>query len=166
MITHSLNIILKKSLNYKFRRGFIKYLSSLDYEEFESLFVYYANIISTLLIKYSNKKIRFLSRDWFKYKILNIKYDIFFFLFIKGNREFLLEISKSMTQRNEEREKTLNEIDRLQHIINDLYAKEILVNVSFTQQDKIEVITLIYVAIDTAKELEKLLNSLNHDKKN
>jgi len=71
-MTHRLSIILNKCYNKKFREGFIKYLASLDFAEFDKLFQYYMNVISLLLWRYQKDKIRFFSIKWFKYKIFSV----------------------------------------------------------------------------------------------
>ena len=85
MITHRLNYILKKCKRSKFRNGYIKYLESLDYEEFKYLLSYYMQTITRLVIKYNSKNIKLFSRNWFKYYFLKRKYYKLFNIFFTSN---------------------------------------------------------------------------------
>ena len=82
---NKLNVILKKCSNKKFRKGYVKYLASLDYKEFETLFIHYVEIVTTLSGRYALKKIKFLSKDWFKKRAANKKYDLVYDLFYDAN---------------------------------------------------------------------------------
>jgi hypothetical protein len=160
MINHRLNIILKKSSKSKYRKGFVKYLSSLDYKEFESLFLYYTNIISTLIIRYSTNKIKFLSKKWFNNLSINRKYNKLYYLFFNANSDYMAELSKNIQIRNEKREKLLQEIEQLQNIIKTLYSKEIIISTPLEQQNIIDMIILMSNAIDAEEELKKLIEEL------
>ena len=68
---HRLNVILKSITNKNVKHGFIKYLSSLDFEDFEYLLEHYFTAILRLMFRYKNKKANFLSKQWFINKKIN-----------------------------------------------------------------------------------------------
>ena len=123
MITR-LNSILKTCSNKNARKGFIKYITSLDYIEFEVLFIHYTTIFAKLFIKYSSKKIKKFSKDWFKKKALDVKYDKMYALFADANFTFIIEFNKNLREKNIQREKILQEIEDVKKIINSVFSKE------------------------------------------
>ena len=165
-MTHRLSIILNKCYNKKFREGFIKYLASLDFAEFDKLFQYYMNVISLLLWRYQKDKIRFFSIKWFKYKILNYKYNQLYYMFSESNFQFVIIINENMKIENRRREKLISELDDVQKSIESLYNHQLLITLPIlSKQDLIDFSVLIIDNIYLKDELKKLLDEVKEFKK-
>ena len=165
-MTHRLSIILSKCYNKKFREGFIKYLASLDFAEFDKLFQYYMNVISLLLWRYQKDKIRFFSIKLFKYKILNYKYNQLYYMFSESNFQFVIIINENMKIENRRREKLISELDDVQKSIESLYNHQLLITLPIlSKQDLIDFSVLIIDNIYLKDELKKLLDEVKEFKK-
>ena len=162
MTKHRLNIILKKCSDKEFRKGYIKYIKSLDYKEFESLFIYYNTIISILMIRYSSKDIKKNTKDWYKQKELDKKYDQLYDLFAEANFDYIIEFNKILNEKNIIREKLLKEIEEVKEIINSLHTKEVTVNLPPSFTDEINILMLISHTIFSKIELQRLMEELNN----
>mgnify|MGYP000848835058 CR=1 FL=1 len=123
---HRLNLILKKSrYNYNFKKGYIKYLSSLDFKEFEELFSHYVEVIAIALKKYDTEKIKLLSKDWFKYKSLIRKYNTVFSIFFQANYDFTLDIIHRLEVRNNIKEEIIKNMQLLLNIsYNNIFSQD------------------------------------------
>ncbi len=159
-----LNTILKSCSNKNFRKGFIKYIASLDYKEFEELFTHYTTIFAHLFIKYSSKELKKYSKDWFKEISLNNKYNEMYALFAEANFTFILEFNKNIGDRNRKREEILQEIEDIKKIINSVFSKEFVINLPPSQYQKIEILMLICNSIYAESELKRLMEELNKTK--
>jgi hypothetical protein len=159
-----LNTILKTCYNKNSRKGFIKYITSLDYNEFENMFLHYTTVFAHLFIKYSSKKIKKYSKDWFKEIVLNDKYDKIYALFAEANFSYILEFNKNIGERNKKREKILQEIEDVKKIINSVFSKEFVINLPPSQYQKIEILMLICNSIYAENELKRLIEELNKTK--
>jgi hypothetical protein len=159
-----LNVILKKCKNYKFRKGFIKYLSSLDFEEFEQIYNKYVRIIIRLIIRYRNKKIKFLSKDWFKNQILENKWDRLHTIFVESNFAFVTRVNNNDRTKNNKTRKILTDIDvvreTLKNINENVNAKTIEITDYSTQEEIFNFYVLLVDSIYLSLELEKLKDEL------
>jgi len=153
-----LNDILKKSLNYKFRKGFIKYLSTLEYDEFNEIYKHYTSILLTLIFRYRKDKFIIFSKKWFNYRILQYKYHYIFKLFFTANPKFI-------ERSNIETKKYNNEVSNLIDLINE--KSEILQNISKTPMfltqysTNKDFIKYYLVIVDNVYNYEILINAMN-----
>lgn len=160
-----LSELLKKCSNKKYKKGYIKYLASLDYKEYEKLFLYYFEVISILLIRYDHEYKRF-SKNWFKYKKINKLYEKLYNLFFDSNHVFLLIASEKLKKSDEEKEKIFQKIEELKKIIQAIFETELYVNIPPTNEDFISIMILLTNSLYAKNELNKLLEELNNLQKN
>lgn len=161
---HRLNLILKKCSDKEFRKGFVKYIESLDYKEFEALFIHYTTIIATLMIRYSAKTIKKYSVDWFKQKAINRKYDQLYNLFADANFLFVVQFNKNIGDRNLKREEILQKIEDIKKFISVAFNKDVILNIPLLQNDKIKIIIMLTNSAYAEKELKRLMEELNKTK--
>lgn len=160
-----LSELLKKCSNKKYRAGYIKYLSALDYKEYEKIFLYYFEVISVLLIRY-DKGYKKYSKKWFKYKKINKLYDRLYNLFFESNHVFLLVATENLKKSDEQKEKIFQKIEEIKKSIQSIFETEIVVNIPPTNKDYISIMLLIINTLYAKNELNKLLEELNKFKKN
>jgi hypothetical protein len=164
MIINRLNDILRKCSNTKFRRGYIKYLRSLDFKEFEKIFIHYSTALQIIIIRYTNS--RFLSKNWFKKQILQIKFNTLCQIFFEANYNYLISIKNNIDSINNRREKILTDIKNMQAVLNiilenvDNYNRTI--KKILTAQDLIYFNIVIINNIYFTDEIEKLIKELNN----
>lgn len=163
-MVHRLSVILKKCSNKKFRNGFVKYLTSLDFVEFNALFIYYINVIGLMLHKYNKNKIRFFSIKWFKKKIVDYKYNQLYYIFSDANFAFITIINENMKHENVRSQIILDEIDDIKNSIENLYNKELVINLPLSKEDVIELSVLIIDNIYLRDELKKLVDEIKRTK--
>jgi len=156
-----LSTILNKISNRKFRKGYIKYITSLDYKEYETLFVYNTEVVNVLSNRYLTKKYKFLSKGWFKSVSLKMKYDLFYNCFITANPQFMLDLNKNLKNRNRRREKILKSLADIREKIEKTYSMEIIIYDPPTFEDKVKLILMVANSISIEKELKMLLNEFN-----
>lgn len=159
MITR-LNDILTKCSNIKFKTGYIKYLKSLNFEEFEKIFVYYASVIQIVAIKYENS--RFFTKKWFKKYLLQLKFNILCNIFFEANFDYLIKIKDNIDIINKKREKILINIKNNKETLNNvLQLKFNVYKIPMTKEDLINFNILIIDNIYLTNELENLIYELN-----
>ena len=117
----TLNAILKKcKFNRKYKKNFILYLSSLDFDEFGFLYFYYTSII----IKRYKSEYKLFSKQWFKTFFLAYKLKYILNIFNSANSEYILRLKNNV----EQLELLKNEIDEnfkiLSKIQTDLFIGE------------------------------------------
>ncbi len=157
MIVNRFSELLKNISNRKFRNSYIKYLMSLDFEEFYFIYNHYSKILIILSLRYKNKKRgKFIS--WIKLKILYHKFEILYKIFNLANKEFI----KKTMELNNKKYLVLNEIITVKTILKKLETVNIIIN-----NNKTNIINVIAVLIlnvynkNKLEELEKKLNDLN-----
>jgi len=124
------------------------------------------NVISLLLWRYQKDKIRFFSIKWFKYKILNYKYNQLYYMFSESNFQFVIIINENMKIENRRREKLISELDDVQKSIESLYNHQLLITLPIlSKQDLIDFSVLIIDNIYLKDELKKLLDEVKEFKK-
>lgn len=163
MKRHRLNIILDKCSNRKFKNGFIQYLRSLDFEEFEILFNYYTSVLTKLMIryKYKEEKHKIFSKKWFRDQSLSYKYQQINLLFYEANYDFIEKVNKKIKDNNKKISELLVKIRKINESIVVVNGTKI----EFVENPTtIEVITLISVLVEhiyNKNELDKLMEELN-----
>lgn len=163
MKKHRLNIILDKCRDNKFKKGFIIYLQSLDFDEFELLFNYYTSIISRLIFRYKNKeeKVKIFSKKWLRNKFLNYKYQTINLLFYAANSNFVKLANKKISDNNKRMSELITKIKEINKSIEAIKN----VNLTISEQPSMtEVITLITILIEyihNKNESEKIMNEIN-----
>jgi len=165
MKIHKLNTILKKSNNNKFRKGFIKYLSSLNFNEFSFLYNFYMRVMTKLILKYKNKKIKFLSKDWFKNISLQNKYQELYYIFYIANFPYIQKINKNLEINNLKNRILLDNINDVKSSLENLSKKQININPYPTEKEMIDFNILIIGTIYNKQMLDNLLEELNKNKK-
>lgn len=159
MKTHRLNIILDKCSKKKFKNGFIQYLKSLDFEEFEVLFNHYNSVLTRLMFRYKekNEKVRIFSKKWFRNENLKYKYDVINSLFYDSNMFFVEKINNKLENNN----KRISELIIKVREINQ--SLEIIKNTNFSfgdvlnTKETINLITLLVEYTYNNNELKKVL---------
>lgn len=164
---HRLSIILKKCKNTKYRQDFIKYLSTLEFDEFELLFKKYFYTISRFLSIYGDSNFKlienkaiFLSKIWWKNQRIKNKYYWFLKIFNDGNSKFVTDIVNKLNYKSKRTTEIRLEINytyiELENIIN--FELELNNN----KDDLIR--TSIYIAksIMIKNKLEKLTEELKN----
>lgn len=160
MKIHRLKDILSKMTNRNFKKGFTRYLSSLDYKEFDSIYNYYTSILIRLMNRYLTNKPKFLSKRWFKYKILYFKYSYLFYIFVKANSKFVLLSNKLLKENNDKIANLINDINEKRRILKNIASKPLILSENSTKEDLIKfhlsIVDNIYNAEILAKALEEL----------
>jgi len=156
-----LSLILKKCANSnKFEKEFIRYIASLDFKEFEKLFNNYTFIINKCIIKLNNPK--FFSKNWIKSKILNHKFYQLYYIFYKANYDFVKMSNKNLKDKNDKKQKLIDNIYDIQRSLIFLNKKQITLNLDIesTNEEIIDIIILISDSIYIEDELYKMINEL------
>ena len=159
-----LNILIKYSSRN--RKKYSKYLKSLDKKEFEELYLFYSTLLIRTMFIYKNSK--FLSKNWFKYKILHGYFYKIFKLFYHSNAEFIKEINEKTEYDNKLREKIKSDINEQINILQHIYKKNIILNLDSlsTSNDIINFILILSENIYLVEEINRLMLELNNiDKK-
>lgn len=170
-----LSIILKNSKKNKYKKNFIKYLSSLDFDEFEIIFNHYISIIFRALsfykVEYFFEKIhflrnkfgidnnkfiknKFLSKKWFCDIKMTKKYHKIYDIFLEANSEYVEKIQNKLITKNNRKEKILTEIININNKIKNMDIE--ISNVNLTQ-----FCSLIFYQIYIKIELERLVEEFN-----
>jgi len=159
MIKNGLNDILRKCSNSKFRNGYIMYIKSLDFNEFEKIFIYYASVIQTVMLRYINSS-KF-SKKWFKKYKLNYKFGKLYHIFFDANSTYLFEVSKNLAEVNSKREKILIDIDKNKKLLDNLLKEQIILIAPIDRNNLINFNVLIIDNIYLTNKLDNLIKELN-----
>jgi len=159
---HRLSIILKKCENKKFRIGYMKYLGSLDFNEFEELFSHYSTIIAKLLLKYQKNKIKFFSKNWFKLSSLEYKWYQLYRLFSLSNPYFVELNMRNLDVSNSKKTDLIIKINETRQALESIVSNPITLPENAKQEDIIKFNLIIIDSIYTSEELTKLVDELNN----
>ena len=159
---HRLSIILKKCENKKFRIGYMRYLSSLDFNEFEELFSHYSTIIAKLLLKYQKNKIKFFSKNWFKLSSLEYKWYQLYRLFSLSNPYFVELNMRNLDVSNSKKTDLIIKINETRQALESIVSNPITLPENAKQEDIIKFNLIIIDSIYTSEELTKLVDELNN----
>jgi len=155
-----LNNILKNcSHSNKFKIGFIKYLKSLDFVEFDKLFVNYSHIFSMMILKINKPK--FLSKEWFKYRSLHIKFQKIYILFSDANSDFVLLSNKNVSDNITKKQNILKNFKDNQDSLTFLNQTKLELSTDPSIQDVINVTILIVDGVYIREELNRLIIEYN-----
>jgi len=160
MSIHRLNVILKNITNKNVKHGFIKYLSSLDFEDFEYLLEHYLTVIVRLMFRYKNKKANFLSKQWFINKKINSKYRKIAMAFYDANFDYCIKISDKIQQKDKHIINLLNNISENKKVLKNLENIQLFLTDMENEKEIIEFTSLIISTIFVKKELEKLYDEI------
>ena len=149
--------IWRKILNRKLKKGFTLYLAALDFEEFDAIFSYYSTVMYRLRKTY-DKKYRFLSKNWFKKKIINYKYNQIFNLFAIANLGFIDKSNELLKQRNLKLNNIIRDIQESREIIEHISKNPVVINMYSTQED---ILKFYFTLISNAYNANKLVESIN-----
>lgn len=155
-----LNVILDQCKNDKFRHGFVKYLSVLDFDEFEKVYDKYVGIIIRLIIRYNNKNIKFLSKDWLKNKILRLKWSKLHNIFVDSNSNFVVKINDNDKIQNIKTSKLLSDIKELINTLKNINESMLTIDDYSNPEDRIRFYILLSDTIYINAELETLTEEL------
>lgn len=156
---HRLSVILKKCNNSKFRKSYIKYLKTLDYDEFKVIFSHYMRIIAKINIRYSTKKIKPFSKLWFNKQFIKIEYRKILNIFYFSNFDFVLKIGTEIFDLNSKKLKLLKDIEETKITLNNI--NEIKSIKLESKEDYIKYSALMIQKFYFSEQLEKLVNELN-----
>lgn len=154
--------IWKNLFNEKIKKGFIKYLASLDYEEFDEIFDHFTTTTYRLRLKYKNTKIKFLSEKWFKSKIVLYKYDEMFRLFGVANLDFIKKSNYILDEKNKKKIAIIKNINEKRQILNTLSQLPFTITPYSTQNDILNFYVAIISNIYNSNELAKSIEELNN----
>jgi hypothetical protein len=160
MKIHRLNVILKNVSNYKYKRGFINYISTLSYDDYEYLLRYYMSALIRLMLRYKNRKANFLSKQWFINRKLILKYRKIGTIFYNANNNFCKKIDDNIREDNKIKTDLLNNIRENQNILNNLLKTKILITDMKDEKEIISFCGLTISIIYANKELERLYEEL------
>ena len=161
---HRLTIILNKCERKKYRDGYIKYLKSLEYEEFENIFSYYSLVMAKLLIKYEKNKISFFSKKWLKFINIKYKWNMLYLIFLKANKKFVNLIIKNLDIKNSKKFELILKINETQNTLDSIISNPIKLSSNPNQEDIIKFNLIIIDSIYTSEKLTKLMDELNNIK--
>lgn len=163
---HRLSVILKKCDNTKYRQDFIKYLSTLEFDEFELLFNKYLVIISRFLNIYSDLSFTmfknnaiFLSKKWWKNQRMKNKYCCFFKIFNDGNPKFITDIENKLKYKSKRYTEIALNLKDAQIEMENIISVEL--KISNNKEDLIRTSIYISKTIMIKNKLEKLSEELN-----
>ena len=160
MKIHRLNVILKNLSNYKYKCGFIKYLSSLNFDDFEKLLNYYLSIILRLTLRHKNKKANFLSKQWFINRYINSIFLKITMVFYDANFDYFIKIDKNIQKKNNIIINLLNNIYENQNTLKNLEKIKVYLIDMKTDKEIVEFASLAISTIFVKQELEKLYNEI------
>jgi len=161
---YRLNHILNKSNNKKFRNGLIKYLKSLDFDEFKLIYDYYSNVIGKLLFKYQKEKIKFLSKKWFKIKILKYKYKNIFTIFFDASSFSVIKIIDDETKKNDKYNSLVKNINEISDSLQEYSTYQMSLSSNPTTEELVRFIIMVSNNIYNLDELDRLIKELDRYK--
>lgn len=161
MIYPSLNNILRKSSKRKFKKDFIKYLSLLDFNEFENLFFRYSTIIAKLSLRYDKIKNGFLSKNWFKRQNLKHKYRVLYDLFYTANITFVLKAVQDLDIINSKKVELILKIKETQNYLEVITSNRLELEPDPKRDDIIKFILLVADSVYTSNKLIQLMDELD-----
>ena len=165
MKIHRIKDILSKMYNRKFREGFTKYLASLDYNEFDFMYNYYTSILIKVINRYTKNKPKFLSKRWFNYNVLYMKYSYLFHIFMKANSEFVVLSNKLLKENNAKVSKLIEDINEKQRILKHIASTPLTFSEYSTIEDRIKFYLAVVDNIYSTEILEKSIEELKTLKK-
>lgn len=160
MKIHRLNVILKNLSNHKYKYGFIKYLSTLKFEDFEYLLHHYLTTILRLMLRYKNKKANFLSKQWFINKKINSKYRKIAKAFYDANFDYCIKIDEKIQKEGKQIIDLLNNIRENQTILENLEKVQIYLTDMKNDKEIVEFASLAISTIFVKQELGKLYEEI------
>jgi hypothetical protein len=117
-----------------------------------------------LIIRYKNKKIKFLSKDWFKKKAVENKWGILHIIFAESNFSFVLRVNENDRIKNKKTLKLLTDInsvrETLKNINENVNEKTIEITDCSTKEEIFNFYVLLVDSIYLSLELEKLKDEL------
>lgn len=158
----TISYILNKCSSSKFEKSYIKYLASLDFDEFEKFFSNYSSIIAKLIIRYRANKIKLFSKKWFKLSNLEYKWHLLYSMFIKSNRNFVDKITQNLEIKNNKKMSLLSKIIKTRQELESIISHPISLIPDPTTEDIIKFNLIIIDSIYTSEELTKLVDELNN----
>lgn len=159
---HRLSEILKNCENTKYRKGFIKYLGSLNYKEFKELYIHYTVIVIKYENKFKSESPRFFSKNWFITKYTKIKSDKVFHIFIQSNRTFFDRVGKELNANNKLRETLMNDMNDVKNKIDILSKFSFEIQEKPSSEDIIMFSSLLIQNVYLKNKLEKLTSDIEN----
>lgn len=160
-----INTVLKRQN----KRGYIKYIKSLSYREYETIFMFYINVFIRLENIHSEKDRKLFSKKWIKSKILKYKYHRLHAMFVNANSVFMIVLSENLEKDNVEKEKRLKKMDKLlkemdniNSKINKAFSISLVINDPPTEHDVVNLISLISNSIYFKNEIDKIYKEIEN----
>lgn len=157
---HKLSTILK--LSYKSEKQYIKYLKSLDFEEFKEIYFHYMKIIIRYESIYKKQNAKKFSKNWFINRKIHNKYKNFNGLFVLSNINHIVKISNDLDISNNRKEELIKNIIDTRKTIDFLSKHPIILNENPTKEEIIKFNVLVIDSIYFNKKMKDLLNELNN----
>lgn len=159
MKIHRTSVILKKCQNRKFKKGFILYLSSLEFKEFKELYDHYTTVIAKMLIKYEDKP-KFFSKAYFIKDLLNYHFDKIYNMFSAANYPFVNKINIDLSNNNKRKDQLLIDIKEKQKILENLSTLQFTIYQMPTNEEIIKFSIVIIENLSINNELNNMINEL------
>lgn len=156
---HQLSKVLKNCKNKKYRKDFINYLSTLEFDEFEILYNKYFYIIIRFLAIYGNyNNARIFSENWWKNQKIKNTYNLFLSIFNDGNSKFVICIQNKLIYKSQRAVDITIELTKSQHELENIL--KIKLNISNNKDDIIRASIYIIKTIILKNKLQKLSEEL------
>lgn len=154
-----LSKVLKNCKNKKYRKDFIKYLSTLEFEDFEILYNRYFYMITRFLAIYGNyNNARIFSENWWKIQKIKNMYKSFLSIFNDGNSKFVIYIQNKLIYKSQRSMDITIELTKSQQELENIL--KIKLNISNNKEDIIRATIYIIKTIILKNKLQKLSEEL------
>jgi len=158
---HRLSVILKNSYKSSYKKGFIKYLDSLSYNEFKVMYMHYMKVHLRYEKRYKTEKPKFFSKKWFINKKILSNSIRLYYLFSNTKSKYIKKVMDELDIISNKRSNLLDRISITQAKIKNLSDKNIVLTQTPTQMDNIDFILLIVENIYLTEEITSLYNKLD-----
>jgi hypothetical protein len=118
------------------------------------------SVILRLILRYKNRKVNFLSKQWFINKKINLKYRKIAMVFYDANFDYCIKINEKLQNEDKKIIYLLNNINENQKILKNLENIQIILTDMKTDNEIVEFSSLIISTIFVKQELKKLYEEI------
>lgn len=159
-----LTIILNKCENKKYRTGYIKYLKSLEFDEFENIFSHYSAVMATLLMRYKKIKTKFFSKKWIKLQAITYKWQMLYLIFSHANDKYVRLVGQNLEIRNSKKMELISKINETRQALDSIVSYPIKMAPNPKIDDIVRFDLILVDSIYISEELNNLIDELNNIK--
>lgn len=159
-MTPRLNVILKTCSKNKLRKGYIKYLNSLDFDEFKYLFYHYTTITIRLMYRYKDDNPKIFSKKWIRNILLRAKYDNIKDVFNEANLEYVDKMHNDLIINNKRKTELIAKLTEINNTLKNLRFSGIPI-----KSAKDETIVIFAYAVDVMymnQEFKRILEEIDN----